>query len=46
MEEQSKLVKTLICFFEEFGGYTSITTFWQDFSMADLLGNNTVVDTL
>lgn len=29
----------------EFSGYEPITTFWQDFSIADKFGNNAIADT-
>lgn len=29
----------------ELNGYEPITTFWQDFSIADKFGNNAIVDT-
>lgn len=45
MEEKSKLVMTLKSYFEECCGYTPMTTFWHDFSMAECVGNNAVVET-
>lgn len=29
----------------EFSGYTPVTTFWQDFSVADLFGNKAIENT-